>query len=92
LPWAYYTLMNPFQPSPVMAPSAPAHDDVECYDCHKAHASKDNVWVQFYPTPAQADQLACGGFKLKRLLLTSPRKAGRGENSRRRDKRPERCD
>jgi hypothetical protein len=49
-PWAYYTLMNPFDPSPVMAPSAPAHDDAECFDCHKAHASKDNVWVQFYPT------------------------------------------
>ncbi len=49
-PWAYYTLMNPFDPTPVMAPSAPAHDDSECYDCHKAHAGKDNVWVQFYPT------------------------------------------
>jgi hypothetical protein len=49
-PWAYYTLMNPFSPSPVMASSAPAHEDSECYDCHKAHASKDNVWVQFYPT------------------------------------------
>jgi hypothetical protein len=49
-PWAYSTLMNPFDPSPVMAPSAPAHEDAECYDCHKAHASKDNVWVQFYPT------------------------------------------
>jgi hypothetical protein len=49
-PWAYYTLMNPFDSSPVMAPSAKAHEDVECYDCHKAHAYKDNVWVQFYPT------------------------------------------
>jgi hypothetical protein len=49
-PWAYYTLMNPFDSSPVMAASAPAHEDAECYDCHKAHASKDNVWVQFYPT------------------------------------------
>jgi hypothetical protein len=49
-PWAYYTLMNPSDPMPVMAPSAPAHEDSECYDCHKAHASKDNVWVQFYPT------------------------------------------
>jgi hypothetical protein len=49
-PWAYYTLMNPFDPSPVLQPSAAAHEDSECYDCHKAHASKDNVWVQFYPT------------------------------------------
>ena len=49
-PWAYYTLMNPFDPKPVMQASAPAHDDAECFDCHKLHASKDNVWVQFYPT------------------------------------------
>jgi hypothetical protein len=42
--------MNPFDPSPVLAPSAKAHEDVECYDCHKAHAHPDNVWVQFYPT------------------------------------------
>lgn len=49
-PWAYYTLMNPFEPSPVMKPSAKAHEDSECYDCHKEHASKDSVWVQFYPT------------------------------------------
>jgi hypothetical protein len=49
-PWAYYTLMNPFDPSPILQPSAPAHADSECYDCHKEHASKDNVWVQFYPT------------------------------------------
>ena len=49
-PWAYYTLMNPFDPKPVMQPSAPAHADAECFDCHKQHADKDNVWVQFYPT------------------------------------------
>lgn len=49
-PWAYYTLMNPFEPSPVLKPSAKAHEDAECYDCHKEHANKDNVWVQFYPT------------------------------------------
>jgi hypothetical protein len=49
-PWAYYILMNPFDPSPVLNPSAPAQDDADCQDCHKAHASIDNVWVQFYPT------------------------------------------
>lgn len=49
-PWAYYTLWNPFDPSAVLQPSAKAHDDVECYDCHKANAHPDNVWVQFYPT------------------------------------------
>jgi hypothetical protein len=49
-PWAYYTLWNPLDPQDTLHPSAAAHDDTECYDCHKAHASKDNVWVQFYPT------------------------------------------
>jgi hypothetical protein len=44
------TPMNPFEPSPVLKPSAKAHEDSECYDCHKAHARPDNVWVQFYPT------------------------------------------
>jgi hypothetical protein len=32
----------------VLQPSAPAHEDSDCYD--KAHASKDNVRLQFYPT------------------------------------------
>jgi hypothetical protein len=61
-PWAYYTLMDPFDPTPVMAASAPAHKDSQCYECHKLHADKDNVWVQFYPTlrkllPEYADTL-----------------------------------
>ncbi|MHB8272308.1 cytochrome P460 family protein [Bradyrhizobium sp.] len=49
-PWAYYTLMDPFDPVPVMAASAKAHEDVACEKCHEKHAGKDNVWVQFYPT------------------------------------------
>lgn len=50
-PWAYYTFMNPFAPPPpVLRTTAKAHDNDECQDCHKAHASTDNVWVQFYPT------------------------------------------
>lgn len=48
-PWAYYDLTDPTDPSKVRA-SAPAFPDQSCQDCHKAHASLDNVWVQFYPT------------------------------------------
>jgi hypothetical protein len=48
-PWAYYDLTDPTDPSKVRA-SAPAFPDQACQNCHKAHASKDNVWVQFYPT------------------------------------------
>lgn len=44
--WAYYVFNN----GAVVLPSAPAFPDVACANCHKAHASKDNVWVQFYPT------------------------------------------
>jgi hypothetical protein len=47
VPWAYYSFdldkdSNPGKPSK-------AFQDANCYDCHLKHASKDNVWVQFYP-------------------------------------------
>jgi Cytochrome P460 len=47
VPWAYYSFdlnkdSNPGQP-------ARAFPDANCYDCHLRHASKDNVWIQFYP-------------------------------------------
>jgi Cytochrome P460 len=47
VPWAYYSFdldkdSNPGKPSK-------AFHDANCYDCHLKHASKDNVWVQFYP-------------------------------------------
>ena len=29
---------------------AKARPDADCFQCHLKHASKDNVWVQFYPT------------------------------------------
>lgn len=48
-PWAYYTLMDPFDPNAVMQASAEPHSDPECFACHAKHADKDNVWVQFYP-------------------------------------------
>jgi hypothetical protein len=47
VPWAYYSFdldkdSNPGKP-------ARAFSDANCYDCHLRHASKDNVWIQFYP-------------------------------------------
>jgi hypothetical protein len=48
-PWAYYDLTDPADPSKVRA-SARAFPDAACESCHRAHASTDNVWVQFYPT------------------------------------------
>jgi hypothetical protein len=47
VPWAYYI----FQEAKGRTPknSAQALPDGACYDCHRKHASKDNVWVQFYP-------------------------------------------
>jgi hypothetical protein len=41
--WAYYAF-------PRGQASAKPFPDAACYDCHKKHASDDNVWVQFYPT------------------------------------------
>jgi hypothetical protein len=47
VPWAYYTFNLAGSPKPPKP--AKAHVDEDCYDCHLQHASKDNVWVQFYP-------------------------------------------
>lgn len=55
-PWAYYDLTDPADPSKVRA-SARAFPDQACESCHRQHASKDNVWVQFYPTLRQADRM-----------------------------------
>jgi hypothetical protein len=41
--WAYYAF------DPATRPTARAFADRACYDCHRKHASVDNVWVQFYP-------------------------------------------
>lgn len=43
-PWAYYVF------APTGQASASPRPDMRCADCHRQHASKDNVWVQFYPT------------------------------------------
>jgi Cytochrome P460 len=48
-PWAYYNLTDLADPSKLLA-SAPANDDRVCENCHRQHAGRDNVWVQFYPT------------------------------------------
>jgi hypothetical protein len=47
VPWAYYSFEQD-KPSGAFKP-AEAFPDASCYDCHLKHASKDNVWVQFYP-------------------------------------------
>ena len=48
-PWAYYDFTDPTDPSKMRA-SAPAFPDQNCETCHRQHASRDHVWVQFYPT------------------------------------------
>jgi Cytochrome P460 len=47
-PWAYYNFTDPSDRSKVLA-SATAFPDETCANCHRLHASIDNVWVQFYP-------------------------------------------
>ena len=47
-PWAYYDFTDRSDPSKPVA-SAPAFPDESCQNCHRDHASRDNVWVQFYP-------------------------------------------
>ena len=42
-PWAYYDFTEK------VVERAPAKPDNACETCHRQHASKDNVWVQFYP-------------------------------------------
>jgi cytochrome P460 len=49
-PWAYYIPQDQQDPDHILNDTSPAFDDDSCESCHKAHASKDNVWVQFYPT------------------------------------------
>jgi hypothetical protein len=49
-PWAYYIPMDLNDPQHVLHASSPAFPDAVCESCHQAHASMDNVWVQFYPT------------------------------------------
>jgi hypothetical protein len=49
-PWAYYIPLDLHDPQHVQHASSRAFPDDKCESCHKAHASMDNVWVQFYPT------------------------------------------
>ncbi len=44
--WAYYDFGT-------KRTSAKAFADGACYQCHRKHASDDNVWVQFYPILGQ---------------------------------------
>src|SRR5262249_48380172 len=45
--WAYYVFGNG---DGTLKATAKASPDKACYECHRKHASDDNVWVQFYPT------------------------------------------
>ena len=47
-PWAYYDFTDASDPTNTRT-SAPAFPAERCESCHRQHASKDNVWVQFYP-------------------------------------------
>jgi hypothetical protein len=47
VPWAYYSF--DVGDNRKSAKPATPHPDEKCYKCHLQHASKDNVWVQFYP-------------------------------------------
>lgn len=49
-PWAYYIPQDWQDPKHTLFPSSSAFKDAACESCHQAHASMDNVWVQFYPT------------------------------------------
>jgi hypothetical protein len=46
--WAYYDFTDRADPTKTRD-AAPAFPDAACENCHHEHASKDNVWVQFYP-------------------------------------------
>ena len=48
--WAYYIPQDVSDPKHPLHASSPAFPDDKCESCHQAHASLDNVWVQFYPT------------------------------------------
>jgi hypothetical protein len=47
-PWAYYDFTDPADGTKMRA-SATAQPDSNCADCHRDHAGRDRVWVQFYP-------------------------------------------
>jgi hypothetical protein len=48
--WAYYIPQDVQDPLHPLLASSPAFADDACESCHHAHASLDDVWVQFYPT------------------------------------------
>jgi hypothetical protein len=48
--WAYYIPQDVQDPAHPLHASSPAFPDADCESCHHAHASLDDVWVQFYPT------------------------------------------
>jgi hypothetical protein len=47
--WAYYDFTDRVGHGKNIPADQKAELKKDCYDCHRAHAGYDNVWVQFYP-------------------------------------------
>lgn len=48
--WQYYVFLDPTDPKSTLQTTVKPESSGFCQACHQVHASKDNVWVQFYPT------------------------------------------
>ena len=48
--WQYYVFQDPTDPKSTLQTTVKPESSGFCQACHQVHASKDNVWVQFYPT------------------------------------------
>jgi len=55
--WQYYTFQDPGDPKSTLQTVVKPESTGFCQACHQKHASKDNVWVQFYPTLRKLQQL-----------------------------------
>jgi hypothetical protein len=54
--WQYYTFQDPTDPKSTLVTVVKPEETGFCQACHQKHASKDNVWVQFYPTLRKVQQ------------------------------------
>ena len=53
--WQYYVFQDPGDPNAPLQTAVKPDDSGFCQACHAKHASKDNVWKQFYPTLRKLD-------------------------------------
>ena len=67
--WQYYVFLDPGDPNSTLETAVKPDPSGFCQACHARHASKDNVWKQFYPTLRKLDPLAQGP---PRLATNSP--------------------